>query len=68
MINLLGERKQKTRVDHAEEAFKAVDGHLHIYGKLDSRNGRKMGHYTLLGDDLKNTYEEAQKLTQTIEI
>ncbi len=68
MINLLGEHERKAQVDYALEGLKAADGHLHIYGKLDSRNGRKMGHYTLLGEDLKQTYEKALKLTQEISI
>lgn len=68
MINLLGEQDQDAQMYYADDALEASDGHLHIYGKLDSRTGRKMGHYTLLGDDLRDTYEKAQRLTQAIEI
>lgn len=68
MVNLLGEHERNARVDHALEALEAADGHLHMYGKLDSRKGRKMGHYTLLGDELKETYRKAQKLTREISI
>src|SRR5699024_7734155 len=68
MINLLGEWNQDAQAFYANDALDASDGHLHIYGKLDSRTGRKMGHYTLLGEELKATYEKAQKLTQPIEI
>jgi 5-(carboxyamino)imidazole ribonucleotide synthase len=41
---------------------------LHIYGKLDSREGRKMGHFTLLGNDMNKTYKKAQELTKKIRI
>lgn len=68
MINLLGDHDRDAQVDNALEALKATDGHLHMYGKLDSRVGRKMGHYTLLGDDLAETYQKAQKLTENISI
>lgn len=68
MINLLGDMKRDARVDNALEALKATDGHLHMYGKLDSRPGRKMGHYTLLGNDLEETYKNAQRLTQEVQI
>jgi 5-(carboxyamino)imidazole ribonucleotide synthase len=68
MINLLGERDQKARVLDADEALKAADGHLHIYGKLESRTGRKMGHFTLLGEELEQTYKTAQKLAGEIRI
>lgn len=68
MINLLGTDDRKARADNAIEALKALDGHLHLYGKLDSRPGRKMGHFTLLGDDPDGTYEKAQELTDRIRI
>lgn len=68
MINLLGTDKRTAQVDHVLNALEASDGHLHIYGKLDSRPGRKMGHYTLLGDELDGTYEKAQKLTNPVRI
>lgn len=68
MINLLGTREQTARIDHAMDVLKASDGHLHVYGKLDSRPGRKMAHYTLLGEDLEETYSKAQNLTQGISI
>jgi len=68
MINLLGNHERNAQVDHAMDSLKVSDGHLHIYGKLDSRPGRKMGHYTLLGDDLNTTYKRAQRLTEEIVI
>ncbi|MDZ7694460.1 MAG: 5-(carboxyamino)imidazole ribonucleotide synthase [Balneolaceae bacterium] len=68
MVNLLGTDKRTAQVDHALNALEASDGHLHVYGKLASRPGRKMGHYTLLGDRLDETYEKAQQLTTPIRI
>jgi 5-(carboxyamino)imidazole ribonucleotide synthase len=38
----------------------ALDGvHIHLYGK-DARPGRKIGHLTVLGDDLAETRERAR--------
>ncbi|HLR31127.1 MAG TPA: 5-(carboxyamino)imidazole ribonucleotide synthase [Fodinibius sp.] len=68
MINLLGAHKRDAQVDRALDALEASDGHLHVYGKLHSRPGRKMGHYTLLGDDLSKTYNKAQEITREISI
>lgn len=68
MINLLGTNKRDAQVDGALEALRAGDGHLHVYGKLDSKPGRKMAHYTLLGEDMENTYAKAQQLTEGIRI
>lgn len=68
MINLLGTHKRDAQIDHNLEALAASDGHLHVYGKLDSRPGRKMSHYTLLGENLEDVYKKAQQLTRDIEI
>ncbi|NGP86994.1 5-(carboxyamino)imidazole ribonucleotide synthase [Fodinibius halophilus] len=68
MINLLGTDRRDAQVDHALEALAASDGHLHVYGKLDSKVGRKMSHYTLLGDDMEQIYAKAQKVTKGIRI
>lgn len=68
MINLLGTQHGEAIVKNAIPAIQEADGHLHIYGKLGSKNGRKMGHYTLLGDDLDSTFQKALALTENIEI
>ncbi|MEO1021471.1 MAG: 5-(carboxyamino)imidazole ribonucleotide synthase [Bacteroidota bacterium] len=68
MINLLGTHKRDAQVDHMTSSLAARDGHLHIYGKLQSKPGRKMGHFTLLGDNLKEAYSQALELTKTIHI
>lgn len=68
MINLLGTDERDAQVDNALEGLNDTDGHLHVYGKLDSRPGRKMAHYTLLGNEIESTYQKAQKLTNEIRI
>lgn len=68
MINLLGNHQRNAVVDNAEKAVSEPNGHLHSYGKLQSKPGRKMAHYTLLGDDLEQTYNRARELTEEIEI
>lgn len=67
MINLLGTDERRARIDHAEEALLEKHGHLHFYGKLSSKPGRKMAHYTLLGEDM-SVYEKAVSLTRKIRI
>jgi 5-(carboxyamino)imidazole ribonucleotide synthase len=68
MINLLGTRKRDARVDYAGDAMGAANGHLHVYGKTDSKPGRKMAHYTLLGDDQDEIYNNAIQATLNIQI
>lgn len=68
MINLLGTHNRKAEVEYAENAVNLPDGHLHSYGKLLSKPGRKMGHYTLLGDDMESVYKKAVQQTINIQI
>ena len=68
MINLLGTHNRSAETDNIKEALATENGHLHVYGKIESKIGRKMAHYTLLGDDLENTFSTAKKLTASIEI
>ena len=68
MINLLGTNNRPAVADHIPGALSAENGHLHIYGKLESKMGRKMAHFTLLGNDLDETYKSAKELTKNIEI
>ncbi len=68
MINLLGTHNRPAENNHIRKALAEENGHLHVYGKIESKIGRKMAHYNLLGDDLETTYNKAKELTQGIEI
>ena len=68
MINLLGTDLRDAVVENAEQAVAEPDGHLHSYGKLQSKPGRKMAHYTLLGEDVEEVYEKVLELTEGIRI
>lgn len=52
MINLLGRTNPQKNSLRYINGLKNPDVHLHIYGKHDSRPGRKMGHITMIGDNL----------------
>ncbi len=49
MINLIGED-----VKRAEEFKTQKNACVHLYGKHDTKPGRKMGHVTILGDEIGN--------------
>lgn len=68
MINLLGTHQRPAKTEEIIEAFEEEDGHLHVYGKIQSKVGRKMAHYTLLGQSLEETYKTAMHVTRNIEI
>lgn len=54
MVNILGEHVEGV-LDGLSEL---PNGHVHLYGKKESRPGRKMGHITFLTDDLETTLKE----------
>jgi 5-(carboxyamino)imidazole ribonucleotide synthase len=68
MINLLGTQNGPSDATPVDEVLSLADAHLHIYGKQNSRIGRKMGHLTLLGDTHDEILEKARKLASQIHI
>lgn len=68
MINLLGTHSRSTLTENALESLRSMDTHLHLYGKEMSKPGRKMGHVTVLGDDLAALHRIARDLADPIEI
>jgi 5-(carboxyamino)imidazole ribonucleotide synthase len=68
MINLLGKPFPQKRLEVYQTAMKHPDVHLHIYGKESSRLGRKMGHITITGNNLKKILKEATKLEEQIQL
>ena len=68
MINLLGTHDGVAVLKGDEPINRTPGAHLHIYGKLESRIGRKMGHLTVLGMDTAETHEIARKLGDGVEI
>lgn len=63
MANILGDEWAS---DGAQPHWQAVLNHprafLHLYGKQEARVGRKMGHFTLLGDGADAVRNQAIKL------
>ncbi len=59
MINLLGEREGSGVPSNVLDLLKRNKVKLHLYNKKSSRVGRKMGHITLIGNDLEEIRKEA---------
>ena len=68
MINLLGTQNGPAIVSPVQEALSFKNAHLHIYGKINSRIGRKMGHLTLLGDKSESLLVNARNMANLISI
>ncbi len=65
MLNLLGEVWFDAAGQPRSPAWQAVlalpGTHLHLYGKLDARPGRKMGHLTITGADVASVKAVARQ-------
>lgn len=68
MINILGERNGKAEPKGIEEAEKIPGVTVHIYGKIETRIERKMGHLTAVGETLKEVHENALRARALISI
>ena len=66
MENILGFRNGPAIAEVPEALWKTKEAHLHVYGKQSSRIGRKMGHLTVLGDELVETAGKAAELASKI--
>ncbi len=60
MINILGEKDGKGVFENIEDTLHENVA-LHLYGKAESRKGRKMGHLTAIGDNAKETDERVER-------
>jgi phosphoribosylaminoimidazole carboxylase (NCAIR synthetase) len=56
MVNLLG-----TTAEHLASALNEPHAFVHLYGKNESRPGRKMGHVTALGASRDEALERARR-------
>jgi 5-(carboxyamino)imidazole ribonucleotide synthase len=68
MVNLLGGRTGPAVAAGLASALAMPGVHVHLYGKVASRVGRKMGHVTALGDTLAEAEERARQAAETIRI
>jgi len=68
MINLIGQSNGPAKLHGLEQAYSYPNVHIHLYGKKESKAGRKMGHYTVIDKDAKKAIELANKLRDTIKV
>lgn len=62
MLNLLGTKAQVAELQPINEFMKVQNGHLHLYGKAQSKPGRKMGHFTICGNNKDEIFSTVKKL------
>lgn len=68
MINLLGKPNPQKASERYFHGLKNPDVHLHIYGKQESRQGRKMGHITMIGDNQKQLVKKITAIEKQIRL
>jgi 5-(carboxyamino)imidazole ribonucleotide synthase len=70
MLNLIGEPGYSGAVKYAglEEVERMSDVYVHIYGKEETKPGRKMGHVTLLGETKTELLEKAELIKQKLKV
>ena len=59
MVNLLGDLWRAEQAPPWNKVLDVVDAKLHLYGKRVARPGRKMGHYTVLGESVEQALSQA---------
>jgi 5-(carboxyamino)imidazole ribonucleotide synthase len=62
MLNLLGTHTQTAELKPFEEFLNTRNGHVHLYGKTNSRPGRKMGHFTVCGNNKDEIFSQVKRL------
>jgi len=64
MLNLLGDlwfkngRAEEPKFDEIDN----IDINIHLYGKNSPRKGRKMGHITVVGDNVDKLIDKAEDI------
>jgi 5-(carboxyamino)imidazole ribonucleotide synthase len=65
MVNLLGDLWQAGE-PHWDLLLAEPHLHLHLYGKKEAMPGRKMGHFTLVGDEREKLLSHAKSLFEKL--
>ena len=70
IVNLIGEENYvgEAKYLHLEDVLKIDNVFVHIYGKKETRPGRKMGHVTILSNERQHLIHIANKIKQTLKI
>lgn len=70
MVNIIGSNGCSGMPQYAglDEVLKIDNAFVHIYGKLQTKPGRKMGHVTILSAEKQDLIHKAKKIKQLISV
>ena len=66
MVNLLGDLWSAGRQPDWEPILNHPYAKLHLYGKLEGRPGRKMGHFCVLRETIEEALAEALQIKEEL--
>lgn len=68
MVNILGEKEKDATIGGLSQTLAIKDATIHLYGKSKTLPERKMGHITVVGDDIKDCLRLAKKARKAIDV
>ncbi|MCC7400455.1 MAG: 5-(carboxyamino)imidazole ribonucleotide synthase [Chitinophagaceae bacterium] len=70
MINLIGSNNYRGHAvyEGMEEALKMENAFVHIYGKKETKPGRKMGHVTIISREKQDLLHKANLIKHTVKV
>jgi 5-(carboxyamino)imidazole ribonucleotide synthase len=70
IVNLIGAEGYSGNViyEGLEEVLKMDNVFVHLYGKLQTKPGRKMGHVTIISKDYQDLTHKANKIKHTLKV
>jgi 5-(carboxyamino)imidazole ribonucleotide synthase len=70
IVNLLGQNGQNgnARYEGLTEILEIENVFVHIYGKKETKPGRKMGHITILSKEKQELIHQANRIKQTVRV
>ncbi|MBC7721587.1 MAG: 5-(carboxyamino)imidazole ribonucleotide synthase, partial [Pedobacter sp.] len=70
IVNILGAEgfSGVAKYDGLEEVLKMTNVFVHLYGKIHTKPGRKMGHVTIISKDYHDLTHKANKIKHMLKV
>jgi 5-(carboxyamino)imidazole ribonucleotide synthase len=70
IVNLIGEKNYRgpAKYEGLDDVLKIDNVFVHIYGKKETRPGRKMGHVTILSNERQHLIHIANKIKESLKV
>ena len=70
MVNIIGSEGSSGKVKYVglNEVLEIDNAFVHLYGKYETRPGRKMGHVTILSNEKQDLIHKANKIKQALSV